>query len=164
MFIHREPEEITEWLVVFYPDSPVWYGRIVPGRFKHVALIGMSGRTKTWVFQEVVFSHARLVLLPDTQPSIELLDDWTFGANVLKFARPDKGHPVVMRGPLTCVSFARHMLGCQCVGVFTPDALYGALLKQGATVVQDHGERRIRRRWRWWGQRHAAIPGAQADA
>ena len=147
----REPHDITEWMLAFYPYSPTWYGRLVPGRFKHVALASFSARCDTWIFQEVCFSGVRTVLLPGAKSSCDMLGDLMSGCAVLKVSARS-GAPVVVRGPLTCVSFAKHVIGASCVAA-SPTGLYFALIRQGAEKIGDH-ERFERRRRRWWRHGH----------
>jgi hypothetical protein len=135
----RISQEVTEWLVIFYPFSGTWFGRLVPGRFKHVALAAYVPGTRVWVFRDVCFSSEKLFVMPDGDEALAIMEEWTRGATVLKFTARDAGAPLVFRGPLTCVSTTRHLLGLLCVGPL-PDHLYRSLIKNGATVVGDHGE------------------------
>jgi hypothetical protein len=137
------PNEILSWNVVFYDHSPVWYGRIVPGRFKHVAIFQFSPQIDAWIFQEVIFSHMRTILIPGDDAGLLEIGKLIGECAVLKAPRGERS-AVLMTGPLTCVGFARHALGLPwwCVSL-TPDQLYRALIKQGAEVVSD-GRRRGR--------------------
>jgi hypothetical protein len=145
MIVFREPQEVVDWFVAFHETSCAWYGRLVPGRFKHVSLVGYAPLADAWVFFEVTFANARIVLLPKGQLADAQLADWTKDCAVLKFRARESGAPLVFRGFLTCVSFAKHMLGVQCVGPL-PDNLYRALIGHGAQVVYDGNRERRRRR------------------
>jgi hypothetical protein len=147
MLIERSASEIIDWIVCFYPDSPVWYGRLVPGQFKHVAIFAYVKGVDAWIFQEVIFSHARTVVIPNNKKGLDVLDDLVYGADKLRVVR-EAGAPVIFRGPLTCVSFAKHMVGAKSASALRPDGLYRALIKQGAQVVEGDGLRRQRRRER----------------
>jgi len=139
----HEPQEVTEWLVIFYPYSDTWFGRLVPGRFKHVALAAHVAGSKIWLFRDVSFRSERIFVLPDDDRALEQISVWTKGATIMRFTAREHGAPLVFRGPLTCVSAARHLLGLLCVGPL-PDQLYRSLIDNGATVIRDHGQQHIR--------------------
>lgn len=145
----RHADEIVNWGVIFYPSSPTLIGRLVPGHFKHVALMAYSPGTNTWLFQEVNFDGCRVIMAPNTEEGQRVLDGLTAGASILQVRGRKDGRRVIWRGPLTCVSFARHAVGSWCVSIY-PTAFYRALIRNGAIVVQGDGPRTFWGRWRRW--------------
>jgi hypothetical protein len=124
----------NEWLVAFFPSSSSWYGKLVPGEFKHVALFRYMAETNCWVYLDHDFAGIHLLAFPGVEEKLEPLAKALNKCAVLKVKVKER--KFVFRGVSTCVSFVKHALGFNRPWVFTPDQLYMALISAGAEHIK----------------------------
>lgn len=136
MIVKREPQEITTWLVAFWPKAATpLVNKLVRGRFKHVSVFAFAPDARTWVWIDVALMGTRVQLLPDTQAAQLILGDWTKEAAVLQMPVQERNRIRIAPG-FWCVTAVKHMLGLRS-GALLPDALWRDCLANGAKVIFD---------------------------
>ena len=135
MIVQRRPQEITNWLIAFYPHAEnKWVRRLVPGKFKHVAAFAYAADCRTWVWLEWGMNMAKLRLLPDDQPSRDLISAWTDRSTVIQMEVAGVSRPVGRFG-FWCVPAVKHLVGLRS-GALLPDALLRDCMKAGANLLK----------------------------
>jgi hypothetical protein len=137
MFIRREPEQITEWLVIFTADiRRHWVNRFIPGRRKHVSMLGWSPSAKTWLYLDPELTGTKAFLIPEWCAG-EVIDGMTAGCDVLRMTSIVPGI-IRVRMLHCCTATARHLLGLPGMGLISliPDRLYKDCIRAGAIVVR----------------------------
>ena len=123
---------INDWCVCFYRKSDTWYGRMVPGEFKHVALFRYVPETHTWIYLDYSFRGVSCLTAPAQEdgcfPLAKVLSD---GKCAVVRVNVITRH-FSIRGVSTCVSFVKHAIGMRRWWIITPDQLYWRLLDEGA--------------------------------
>lgn len=140
MIFAPEAGEVASWYVAFHAHCRNrWVRRLVPGRFKHVSLIGSVPAMRAWVWLEVHFGGTRVAIYPDTEAGRQAIAD-RLGDHALLVMPPvrEDGGGFGGRVGLTCVSMAAHTLGLP-GGALLPDGLWRKCLAHGARIVFDHG-------------------------
>ena len=139
MIIYREPQEVTDWMIVFHTDCQTRLFRAIPGRFKHVSLLGWAQLAKVWIMLDVSLSQSKMIVLPESQAARDRIAIWTKGCAILRMeARVRTSKKPRFGG--WCVPSARHMLGLSGGAVLTPDHLWKECLRNGAKVIFDDGQ------------------------
>lgn len=137
MIVQRQPEQITEWNLAFWPVGRYPLAWLVPGRFKHVAAFGYSHACRTWVLYDVTLAGTEVYVLPDGQASLATIADWTAGCSILTIkGRAQSAHPLLGRLGFWCVPAMKHLLGIRS-GAVLPTQLWGSCLRNGAKIVID---------------------------
>jgi len=121
---------VGEWLVVFFRQSQSWYGKYVPGEFKHVALLRFYPATNSWLYLDMDFKGIHAVSFGGDEASMTPFANMLGRCAVLKVAIGKRRFTV--RGFMTCVQFVKHAIGYRNWRAFTPDQLYDALIDAGA--------------------------------
>lgn len=138
MITPRTPDRISSWWVIFHPKSETpWVNRVVPGRFKHVTVVGYSPVADMIVFFDTAFGRAAIAVLPRSESALAELDRWAGGCSILKMATVDR--PLVKRPPLAplwCVPMVRALVGVP-GGALRPDKFWRDCLRHGAEILQD---------------------------
>lgn len=139
MIFAPEAGEVASWYVAFHAHCRNgWVRRLVPGRFKHVSLIGTVPAMKAWVWLEVHFGGTRVAVYPDTESGRQAIADRLGDHALLAMPAREGGAGMVCRAGLTCVSMVAHTLGLG-RGALFPDGLWRKCLAHGARIVFDHG-------------------------
>lgn len=124
----------NEWLVAFYPESNSWYGKLVPGEFKHVALFRYSPEANCWIYLDHDFSGVHCFTYPGVEEKLEPLARAVSKCAIVRMKV--KPRRFCFRGISTCVSYVKHALGFNRPWIITPDQLYWALLANGAEHIK----------------------------
>ena len=122
--------DTNDWAVVFYPECKDWWGRFIPGEYKHVALMRYNMDTDTWTYLDLDFGGVHCFIRPNTKDGMLPIAQTIGKCSVLKFTV--KEHKLVLRGLFTCVQFVKHALGYNKPWIITPGQLYWSLLSNGA--------------------------------
>ena len=120
----------NDWAVVFYPSAKNWWGALVPGEFKHVALMRYFVDTDTWIYLDLDFGGVHCFVRPSTEEGMLPIAQTIGKCAVLKMKVENR--KLVFRGFFSCVQFVKHALGYKKPWVLFPDQLYWALIKDGA--------------------------------
>ena len=124
----------TLWNVVFHPDSPSRLARLTLGRFKHVSAFAYVHGFKVWIFVDSCWGGLHLMHVPPVNsPSVvrAYLDS---GCEILTLQRQTSHMGIETRLGFTCVTAVKHLLGLASVAL-TPDGLYKAMIRNGATAL-----------------------------
>lgn len=142
MITFREAQEVTDWMVVFHKSSASWVGRVVPGRFKHVSMLGWAPLAKVWIMFDVALTQSKMIVLPEGKAALDRIAIWTADCSILKMTSVVRVSKAPRFGNW-CVPSARHLLGLSGGAVLTPDHLWKECLRHNAKVVFDdeHGQR-----------------------
>lgn len=129
--------QVHVWYLAFHEHAETWWLRWLPGRFKHVSLIGRVPEMKAWVWLEYHVAGTRVAVYPDTQEGRDAIGEALGGHALLEmYARTRKR---ARFWPLmSCVAFAQHTLGLP-FSALLPDGLWRQCLASGARIVFDHG-------------------------
>lgn len=137
MFYLAEPDEISEWFLVFHTKrSPTWWLRLVnPGRFTHVTAFAYAKGTQTWIFIDPTMFSTRVFVAPDGSQAERLLAQVSVDAAIIKM-RVLPGERFRLRLLFSCVSAARHLLNLPGgYGALSVDRLWRDCLAHGAEIV-----------------------------
>ncbi len=139
MIVHRRPQEVSNWLIAFFPETENrWVRMLVPGRYKHVAAFAYAADCRTWVWYEWGWNVAKIRVLPDDENARMLISAWTAGATVVRMdvLRHERAS---FRVGMWCVPAVKHLVGLRS-GALLPDALLRDCVKAGAEVIIENGE------------------------
>ena len=126
--------DTNDWLIAFYRDTYTWYGKMVPGEFKHVALFRYMAHTNTWIYLDYDFKGVHCFTFPGAEEALAPLAKKLNPCAIVRM--PVKNRDFCFRGISTCVSFVKHALGFNRWWIVTPDQLYWRLLEEGAEHIK----------------------------
>lgn len=128
----------TVWTLCFERSAISWASHLALGRYKHVRAFGYVPFLHVWVFYDVGFRGASVVVAADGPDADSIIEFWSRTADLLSVL---PAHPFVPRLPVFgwCVPSIRRLIGFR-GGALRPDAFYRQCLAQGATPIElDHG-------------------------
>lgn len=141
----RPPLETAEfWLVCFHEGAAAWWAKYIPGRFKHVSVIGFYREAKSWVLVDPALHGMRIGVYADTNGGLNALGEWIDDALVVRMpslARDARVRVGAGRAGYWCVPVARHLVGVRS-GALLPDTLLRDCLKAGGTIAAEPGDNR----------------------
>jgi hypothetical protein len=126
----------NDWCLAFWRNTGTWYGRLVPGEFKHVGLFRYMVETNTWVYLDYDFKGVHCFSMIGTEEGIVPLAKALNGGDCAIIRMKVTNRELAFRGVATCVSFVKHALGFNRWWVFTPDQLYWRLIEEGAEHIK----------------------------
>lgn len=133
-----EPEV---WTVVFHrKSSRRWIDWLAFGEFKHVSAFAYLAGIRAWLVYDVQHSGTQLVVIPDCDTAISLLDRM-YGDCLQVRMRRGEGGPGGARLGFFCVPAVKHLLRIRS-SALRCNALLRHLLANGGEVT--HGARPYR--------------------
>lgn len=136
MIFSPQAASVDHWFVAFFPDARHWLVRLIPGRFKHVALFARVPDMRAWVWIEYTLWGFDVHVFPDTEAGRTIVFSMADGAGLICVKARKMERPRVRMG-LTCVGLAAQALGLG-RGAVSPDGLWRKLLTDpNARVVND---------------------------
>lgn len=145
----RAPIEQPEfWLVAFHEEADAPWVNWVPGRFKHVSLVGYFRDARSWVLMDPSLHGMRIVVYADTDAGLNELGLWVHNARVVRMPalsqdmRDLAGRPGRLglgRAGYWCVPVVRHALGLRSRALL-PDRLLRDCLENGGTIAMQPGD------------------------
>lgn len=129
--------EVHVWYLAFHEHADARWLRWLPGRFKHVSLIGRVPEMKSWVWLEYHVRGTRVALYPDTQAGRDAIGEG-LGEHALLEMFPKVSAKARFWPVMSCVALAQHTLGLP-FSALLPDGLWRQCLAYGARIVFDHG-------------------------
>lgn len=127
-------QDIKTWHVAFgdfHPGGRHWWHLFARSGWRHVLVFGYS--RGGWIVIDPLMGHTdvRVAMGEEIDRTIAVLK--AGGGRILRVERI-KRYRWMLRGPVYCVTTVKHLLGMGGLS-FTPEQLYHALLRQGATEV-----------------------------
>jgi len=110
--------------------------RAVPGRFKHVSLVGLCPFSRVWVGLDTAIDQTRVWVWKDSDAAVGPLGAWMADALVVTMPAPELlPQRARVRGLFSCVSAAAHVLGI--AGAVRPDGLLRECLRNGGQIIAE---------------------------
>jgi hypothetical protein len=132
--------EPTEWYVIFHRKVAVrWLSWLALGEFKHVSAMAYCAGFKAWLVYDTQLRGTRIYLIAHGRNGETIkpfFADYTRGNAVVKIACGTVPMGLSSRWGLYCVPAIKHLVAVRCAAI-RPDALYGALLRNGGTLLDD---------------------------
>lgn len=138
-----EVEEASCWLVCFHRRAATaWINRI-PGRYKHVSVIGYFPAARSWVLYDPALVGTTIAVFADTETGMRGMGEWIDDCLVVKVPRVQARVARVGRLGFWCVPATRHLVGVAGRALF-PDGFLSDCLRHGgeiaATEMAEHGD------------------------
>lgn len=125
--------DMTMWMVCFSDCGPVWWRFITRRGFRHCFAITKDHRWGVWIVYEWSRHGVDLYLADTDQIEAILSGIYERGGEVWWMYRRT-GTKRLVRGPATCVTAVKHLLGLDSLAV-TPWQLRCALRDRGAQRI-----------------------------
>lgn len=122
----------SSWLVCFHRGARTGWVRWIPGRFKHVSVIGYCSASRTWVGIDPAIDRMRIWVWRDKAKMDREMGEWMADARVVLM--PAAGGDVSFRPGMWCVPVVAHLLGIRS-GALRPDGLLRDCLRHGGRIV-----------------------------
>lgn len=125
----------TLWILAFYKKvESAWWRPFIPGRFKHVGCVGFDPLTDQWLYAD--WARDGLVIRAITQDELVAFTVWirNQGGKMLECEVEFERRIALFRGPVYCVTLAKHLLGWSSWAL-TPQQLYNLAIKKGGRPV-----------------------------
>jgi len=127
-------QDIKTWYVAFgdfHPGGRHWWHLFARKGWRHVLAFGFV--RGGWIVIDPLMGHTdvRVAMDQEIDRTIGVLK--AGGGRILRVDRT-KRYRWTLRGPVYCVTTVKHLLGLDGYA-FTPEQLYHALLRRGATEV-----------------------------
>lgn len=142
-------EQPAFWLIAFHESAHAWWVRHIPGRHKHVSVIGFFPEAKAWVMIDPALWGTRLLIYADTDAGLNELARWVDDATVVRMpaggqdldalrARRARGLGLGRLGSW-CVPAVRHLTGVRSRALL-PDTLLRDCLREGGVIAARPGD------------------------
>lgn len=121
------------WHVVFHPGKRLW-----SRRFCHVSLAGYSN--DTWLHLDLQRHGINAASIYHHDEVEQYLEFLCANYTVIKFGPAQPHSSRAFMGPMTCVSFVKHMLRLRS-SALRPDRLFSDLLRvEGTEIINENAE------------------------
>lgn len=136
-----ENHEPPQWCVVFNTEGDTFWGRLIPGRFKHVRAFTFLPKTKIWIFYDVSFTGTTLSAMPDGPDARAAM--WQFigpiGKSYIVSVKRLPQRSRIFPWSNWCTTALRHLLNLP-GSALRPDAFFRECLENGGTPFEQSHE------------------------
>lgn len=135
MIINGPYDQVIDWHVFFDPGKSLW-----SRNYHHVSLAGYSN--ETWLYLDLRRGSFASAVIYKHDDVIDFLSYHRAYQTIVRFG-PSRGQSRSYGTPMTCVGFAKHVLGIRCSALL-PDTFFKKLVSDFDAEVLNAPESTIR--------------------